>query len=201
MDDSTESPSAGTISEIQAEEAPPPTRSGDTLSAALAGLQAGMLGALCMLTWLGIDSSWDRRGFWNNENLFATFFYGDNAIHAGFGLKTMPGLALYLIVYSALGCIFVLAVRNRFRPLRRFLAALIFAMGWFYLSFHLLWKGVMPLVYLLYADRPMILGHLIWGACLYRFPAYLPQAESPSAPALASEPLEPAEPVPPSTLE
>jgi hypothetical protein len=202
MDDTTESPSAGAASATQAGEGPSQTRPADALSAGLAGLQAGMLGALCMLAWLGIDSSWGRRGFWKDENLFATFFYGDDAIRASFGIRTMPGLALYLIVYSALGCIFALALRNRFLPLRRLLAALIFAMGWFYLSFHLLWKSAMPLVYLLYADRPMIVGHLIYGACLARFPGYLPQAPGrPPSQTVAGEPIEPAEPIPPSALE
>lgn len=116
MDDTTESPSAGAASATQAGEGPSQTRPADALSAGLAGLQAGMLGALCMLAWLGIDSSWGRRGFWKDENLFATFFYGDDAIRASFGIRTMPGLALYLIVYSALGCIFALALRNRFLP-------------------------------------------------------------------------------------
>lgn len=202
MDDTTESPSAGAASATHAGEAPSQTRPADALSAGLAGLQAGMLGALCMLAWLGIDSSWGRRGFWKDENLFATFFYGDDAIRAGFGVRTMPGLALYLIVYSALGCIFALVLRNRVLPLRRLLAALIFALGWFYLSFHVLWKSAMPLVYLLYADRPMIVGHLIYGACLARFPGYLPQAAGrPPGQTVADEPIEPTEPIPPPDLE
>jgi len=174
MDDTTESPSAGAASETRDEETSSAGRSTSALSAGLAGLQAGMLGALGMLAWLGIVSAWDRRGFWHDENLFATFFYGDDAVRAGFGVKTLPGLALYLIVYSALGFIFALVARNHFPPRRLLLASLIFALGWFYLSFHLLWKSAMPLVYLLYADRPMIVGHLIYGVCLARFPAYLP---------------------------
>jgi hypothetical protein len=210
MDDTTESPSAGADSETQAAPASSTEREASALSAGLAGLQAGMLGALWMLAWLGIDSLWDRRGFWSNENLFATFFYGDDAVRAGFGVKTLPGLALYLIVYSALGFIFASAVRNRFRPLRTLLAALIFSLGWFYLSFHVLWKSAMPLVYLLYADRPMIVGHLIYGACLARFPGYLPEKKRGPGPgpegaptALPSEsgPVEHAGPTPPRPLE
>ena len=136
---------------------------------------------LCMLAWLGIDSSWDRRSFWSNENLFASFFYGGDAIGAGFSARTMPGLALYLIVYSALGCVFAAAVGTRLRPGRTFLAAIVFALGWFYLSFHVLWKSAMPLVYLLYADRPMVVGHLIYGACLGLFPSFLPGAKARAA--------------------
>jgi hypothetical protein len=169
-------------------------------------MQAGMLGVLWMLVWLGIDSSWDRRGFWSEENLFSSAFYGDDALHAGFGSKTMPGLALYLIVYCLLGGIFALALRGRVRPLRTLFAALIFALAWFYVSFHVLWKSAMPLVYLLYADRPMMVGHFIYGACLARFPVYLPEIEQQTAPGLAegfADEAATAEmpPPPPATLE
>jgi len=153
------------------------TRAGG-LACALAGLQAGMLGALAMLVWLGIDSSLGRRSFWSEENLFASLFYGGDAVRAGFGVKTLAGVALYLIMYSLLGAIFAFAVRSRFRPMRNVLLALAFALGWYYLSFHLLWKTAMPLVYLLYADRPMVAAHLIYGACLAAFPAYLPGRET-----------------------
>ena len=182
MDDNTETPSAGAVSATRLSEGLAQGRPLGGLSAALAGLQAGMLGAIWMLAWLGIDSSWGRRGFWNNENLFATAFYGDDAIRAGFSARTLPGLALYLIIYSLLGFVFALILRNQFRPLHTLFAALFFALAWFYVSFHILWKSAMPLVYLLYADRPMVIGHLIYGACLARFPAYLPGARRPIAP-------------------
>jgi hypothetical protein len=132
-----------------------------------------------MLAWLGVDSAWDRRGFWREENLFATLFYGDDALHSAFGVKTLPGLALYLVLYSLLGCLFAVLLRRRFTPFRTFLAAVIFSAGWFYFSFHLLWKTFMPLVYLLYADRSMVIGHVIYGAFLARFAAYLPHHSHP----------------------
>jgi hypothetical protein len=140
-----------------------------------------MLGAIGMLVWLSLDSSWDRRGFWIEENLVSSLFYGSQAIKGGFGSRTLPGIALYLIVYSLLGALLGFVVRNRFRPLRTALSALVFALGWYYLSFHLLWKHAMPLLYLLYADRPMFVGHVIYGACLAAFPAYLPRLAPPGA--------------------
>jgi hypothetical protein len=192
MDDTTETPPAGAASAIGSPEGPSETAPGSALWAALAGLQAAMLGVLWMLAWLGIDSSWDRRGFWYEENLFSSFFYGGDAIRSSFGVKTMPGLALYLLVYGILGCIFALALRNRVRPLRLLIAGLIFALGWFYLSFHVLWKSAMPLVYLLYADRPMVVAHLIFGVCLARFPAYFPMPQVAAATA-APDPAPPVE--------
>ncbi len=194
MDDTTETPPAGAASWWKQEglsKLAAGTAQFGPLSITLAGLQAAMLGVLWMLAWLGIDSSWDRRGFWYEENLFSSFFYGSDAIRSSFGAKTMPGLALYLLVYGVLGCVFAVALRNRVRPLRLLIAGLIFALGWFYLSFHVLWKSAMPLAYLLYADRPMVVAHLIFGVCLARFPAYFPM---PPVSTIAV-PIDPAPPV------
>src|ERR1044071_5222092 len=88
-------------------------RQRDAFSAALAGLQAGMLGVCWMLAWLGVTAAWERRSFWMAENLMASVFYGDRAIRAGFAAKTLSGLALYLLLYSALGAVFAAAVANR----------------------------------------------------------------------------------------
>ena len=172
MDDTTETPSAG------ADLGPPPSQALSVpaplgpLESAWAGLHAGMLGALWMLLWLGIDSAFSRRGFWGPENLFASAFYGGDALTARFGAKTMSGLALWLIVYSLLGSVFAFFVRDRLRARRRILAAVLFSLVWFYAAFHGFWKTAMPLVYLLYPESPMVVGHLIYGLVLAGFPTY-----------------------------
>jgi hypothetical protein len=166
------------------------------LSALLAGLQAGMVGALWMLAWLGVSAEWQNQGFWNSENLFATAFYGSDAVRSNFGTKTIPGLALYLLIYCLLGGVFALIFRSRARSGRLIAIGILFALGWFYLSFHLIWKSELPLLYLLYSDRPMVLGHLIYGICIGRFQAHYPQKPREST-AIAVETLE----SPPSTDE
>ena len=92
------------------------SRRAGTISALSAGLQAGMLGGCWMLVWLGISSEWRRRSFWTAENLMASVFYGDAAIHSGFSLRTLSGMALYLLLYSTLGAFFAFAVRDRLPP-------------------------------------------------------------------------------------
>src|SRR5678816_1325801 len=83
------------------------------ISAFLGGLQAGMLGVCWMLAWLGVSAVWQRRSFWSAENLMASAFYGGSAIRNGFGFATLSGLALHLFLYSLLGAIFALAIRDR----------------------------------------------------------------------------------------
>jgi hypothetical protein len=144
-----------------------------TLESLLAGLQAGMVGALLMLAWLGISAVWQQRSFWTAENLMASVFYGPRSIHSGFAGRTLPGLALYLALYSGLGALLAVVLRDRVPRLRTLLVAVFFAMVWYYVSFHWMWKSVMPLVALLHAERPTAIGHAIYGLWLGRYPEYL----------------------------
>jgi uncharacterized protein DUF6789 len=150
------------------------------LSAFLAGLQAGMLGVLWMLAWLGISAAWQQRSFWTAENLMASGFFGAGSIHSGFATQTLSGLALYLALYSLLGGLFALVLRDRLPRLRTLLVAIAFAIAWYYLSFHLIWKSIMPLVALLHVQRYTVLGHLIYGTILGRYPLYLAGPAGPS---------------------
>src|SRR5437764_8322063 len=102
------------------------------LVAASAGLQAGMLGVCWMLLWLGVSDVWQRRSFWTAENLMASAFYGEGAIRSGFAVRTLSGMALYLLVYSLLGALLATAVQDRMSRLRVFLLSLLFALSWYY---------------------------------------------------------------------
>jgi len=154
---------------VAAEENRPPER----FSAFLAGLQGGMIGVLCMLAWLGLSSAWVRRSFWTAENLIASAFYGTSALRGSFAGSTLSGVALYILVYTLLGGLFAVVFRGQARQLRVLLLSLAFSMGWYYLSFHVMYRSMLPLVYLLHAERPMVLGHLVYGTFLSRFPNHV----------------------------
>ncbi len=141
--------------------------------ALLAGLQAGMVGVLIMLAWLGVSAAWQQRSFWTAENLMASVFYGPQSIHSGFAGRTLPGLALYVALYSTLAAVIALLLRDRLTQLRTALVCIVLAMIWYYVSFRWMWRHVMPLVALLHAERPTAIGHLIYGLWMGRFPAYL----------------------------
>ena len=160
-------------------------RSANSLSAFLAGLQAGMVGVWWMLAWMGASAVWQRRSFWTPENLMASVFYGNAAIRRGFAASTVSGLALYVLLYSLLGAGFALAVRGRLPRPRLALVSVAFALCWYYAAFHLLAMSVSPLIVLLDAGPATVLGHAIYGALLARFPVYFPHP--PGSP-LASAP-------------
>ena len=167
------------------------------LSLPLAGLQAGMAAALWMLGWLGIAAAWRQSSFWTAENLWASTFYGPSAIHSGFSTSTLSGLSLYLLVYSIFGGIFAAVVRGNLARLRLASLSIVVAAAWYYLSFHVIWHTVNPLVWLLHPEQPTLLGHVLYGAVLARFPSYLPPLPAPPAepvpvPAVAGPEPEPA---------
>ena len=141
-----------------------------------------MLGACWMLLWLGVSDVWQQRSFWTAENLMASAFYGEGAIRRGFATRTLSGLALYLLIYSLLGALLAMGVSDRMPPVRVFLVSLLFALSWYYFSYHLLWKSVLPLVALLHSAQTTSLGHIVYGAVLGRYSAYLPKAQAPVVP-------------------
>lgn len=156
----------------ETEPAPPPVPA-RPIDGLLAGLQAGMIGVILMLLWLGVSAAWQHRSFWTAENLMASAFYGTRSIHSGFAGRTLPGLALYVALYSGLGALLGVTLRDRVAQPRSILVAVFFAMVWYYASFHWMWERVMPLVALLHAERPTAIGHLLYGLWLGRFPDYL----------------------------
>jgi len=135
-----------------------------------------------MLAWLGLSAVWLKRSFWTAANLMASAFYGDRALGFGFDGKTVSGLALYLVVYSTLGALIAMLIGDRLTRRRVLLMSVAAALAWYYLSFQLLWKSVMPLVALLHAVRPTLAGHAVYGLFLGRYPAYLPPHQPPPEP-------------------
>jgi hypothetical protein len=140
---------------------------------ALAGVQAGVVGALILLGYLALDSKWHQRSVWTVSNLLASTFYGESAYQPGFGAGTSAGLSLLVFLYGVLGAFFGLVVRDHFSRWRVTLLGLIYGTGWFFLSFDVLWNFVNPMVRLYSPDRAMLVGHVLYGGVLgWSFPAY-----------------------------
>jgi hypothetical protein len=154
------------------------SRSRRALSVFLAGLQAGMLGALVFLAWMGVTAKLQQRSFWTFENLAASAFYGSGAIHRGFASSTVFGLALFLLLYSLLGAAFAAAVPVRMRRLWITLASILFALCWYYVTFRWMYRELAPVIALLHVEKTTAWGHAIYGLAMARYPAYLPKRGS-----------------------
>jgi len=172
-------------------------------TALLAGLQSGILGVFWMLLWLGWSATWQQRSFWTAENLMSSAFYGSRAVRSGFASPTVSGLALYFVLYGLLGAVFAVIVRDRFPRTRTFLLGMVFALAWYYVSFRLIWRSLMPLVALLHVERTTAAGHVLYGAILGSYPRYFKTkgrsgaVETAPETAVETPPEEPTEPAPP----
>ena len=143
------------------------------LATFLAGLEGGTVGVLCMLAWLGVSSMWQQRSFWAPENLMATAFNRNSSLAPVFTWTTCAGLALYILLYSLLGAAFSSLARDRVPQRRVMLLAVIFALSWYYFSFRWVFKLVLPLVALLHVEHATLVGHLLFGTMLGRYPLYV----------------------------
>lgn len=151
-------------------ENPHETRQAECL---LAGLEAGIIATLVLLGWLALASAWYRRSIWTTANIMATTFYGEAALGGVFTSRTVAGLALYVVLYGTIGALFGLALASQGPGLRTTLIGVLAGLGWYYLSFALLWRNVNPLISLYTHRGPMMAGHLLYGVLLGRFPRYL----------------------------
>jgi len=143
------------------------------LATFLAGLEGGTVGVLWMLMWLGVSSVWQQRSFWAPENLMATAFDRSSTLAPDFTWATCAGLALYVLIYSVLGAAFSSGLGDRVPRRRVMLLAVIFAIAWYYFSFRWTFKLTLPLVALLHVERTTLVGHLLYGTMLGRYPVYV----------------------------
>ena len=158
------------------------------LATLLAGLESGTVGVLWMLAWLGVSSAWQQRSFWAAENLMATAFDRTSSLAPIFTWSTCAGLALYVLIYSLLGAIFAWIVRDRAPARRTMLLSVLLAVSWYYVTFHWAFKTILPMVALLHVERATLVGHLLYGTALGRFPLYVQRLMNPTPPAPAPTP-------------
>lgn len=140
-------------------------RNGSAYDFVLAGLETGTFAVLAMLAWLGLSSMWYRRSFWTAPNLLASTFYGESALRNRFNSHTLSGLALFLLIYGLLGIFFGLVMQHR-RGGLLLAAGVLGGVAFYYLAFGWILKHWNPLIALYSHDRPMLAGHVLYGAML-----------------------------------
>ncbi len=125
----------------------------------LAGLQAGVIAALVLLGWLALASAWYRRSVWTAANIMATTFYGEAALGRQFSFRTVAGIALYLVLYGAIGALFEITLASRDASLQIDGIGAPVGRGWNYLSFANLWWNINPLILLYTHGGLAMAGH------------------------------------------
>jgi hypothetical protein len=143
-----------------------------TLRHTLAGIQAGVSGALFMMVWSAITSLWSRRSIWAIPNLYATAFYGSRAYVDQFLRSSWSGLALMVVICGVGGAAWGLLWRNRRVPLP-VLTGAVAGVLMYLLLFNVIGSRALPLIPL-YAPEPEVeIGFIVWGLALTRSPIYL----------------------------
>jgi hypothetical protein len=138
---------------------------------ALAGLQAGVMGALAIFACLMIGSLWNGRSIWVVPNLFATTFFGSGVYRNQLLLTSWTGIALIVAVYGALGTVWGCIWRDRRNPSLVVLGA-VAGLGVYFLFYDFLWRHLNPLVTLYAPNRQLQVGHVLFGIVLARSSLY-----------------------------
>jgi len=144
---------------------------GPELRHALAGLQAGVSGALVLFACLMLGSLWNGRSIWVVPNLFATTFFGSHVYRNQLLRTSWTGIALIVAVYGGLGTLWGCIWRDQ-RKRWLGLYGAVAGLGVYFLFYDVLWRHVNPLVTLYAPDRQLELGHLLFGLTLARSPLY-----------------------------
>jgi hypothetical protein len=132
----------------------------------IAGLEAGILGGLMLLTWLLLVADWRRQSAWSVLNLFGGTFYPDLVFRLDFTKATLPGLALSLFLSGCVGAFFGGAAATLSSTRRQALFGLVTALCWHYFSFALLWRPFNPALFYYGGRNVFLIGHLLFGAVL-----------------------------------
>jgi hypothetical protein len=146
-----------------------------TLRQTLAGLQAGVVGALFMIVWSMAGSLWSRRSIWTIPNLYASNFYGSRAYTNQFVRSSWSGLALMLAICGLGGILWGLLGSVLWKDERKPLLALFGAMAGllvYYVLFSAIWRHANPLMFLYSPEPETQIGYVIWGLALARSPVY-----------------------------
>ncbi len=139
-----------------------------------AGLQAGVLGGLAMMAVLFLNSLLHHKSGWTIANLYGTTLYGNRAMQRGFGMAALSGIALRLLECGTVGVIFaVLFARQRLSPFRFMMIGVTAGLANFYISQHILWAWINPLVPFYSPHFIILLSYLLFGLFLGRTPHYL----------------------------
>jgi hypothetical protein len=136
---------------------------------ALAGLQAGISGAIGLLLWMSLQARFFGKSLWWVPNLLATVFYRESSLKYSFGWYTLAGWAMVLFCYASLGVLFGLLWRDRAQGNKLLLA------GWsvgIFAYFVVIGWGLpawSPAAAMYAPNHQFLFAHLIFGTLLARY--------------------------------
>jgi len=146
----------------------------------LAGLQAGVFGALMMLAWLMLSAQSSGNSPWLPANLFAILFHGPKAYRDFYHPDAWSGVAFIVFAYGLAGAgwgVLLAHFGHSDRPLVLILYGVLTGLLVHTLIFGILMKTWAPLIVMYAPDMAMRFGHVLWGLTLAKTPRYARQIE------------------------
>lgn len=160
----------------------------------LAGLQVGILGGLATVAWFVTVSLLSFGAPWTLMNLFSA-----SVRHSPwtfqFGFQTIVGMASHLFACGAFGILLGWILPRPSAMARFSIPGAVFSVILSLLLYEFFWMRHIPRLREYVAPGPMLVVHLLFGACVARFPAYFLQLAPPMP-----EPREIPRPQPPDPL-
>jgi hypothetical protein len=132
------------------------------ISYAVAGMGAGVAGAIFVALFLMLGSLWHHHSIWVPANLFSTAFYGPDAYLNGFAHTTWAGLAVIVVMYGVIGAVWGLIWRD-FRPRHPLVYGALCGAITYFLLFGIFWKWVDPLIALYGSRGQLEFANIVWG--------------------------------------
>jgi hypothetical protein len=162
----------------------------------LGGLQAGILAGLLMMSWLMFESYRRDQPVWSNPNLVSTALLGRAGVKGSFGIATVAGFSLTIVMAGLHGMLFALLLPVTARPIWAANAGLLFAFLSYGVFFGWALEYLAPLMDAR-ASRPTWMGgHFLFGVLLGLYPDFArallpptrPVADAPTADAPTASP-------------
>ncbi|HWR53776.1 MAG TPA: hypothetical protein VN428_21885 [Bryobacteraceae bacterium] len=140
---------------------------------ALAGIQAGVLGGIVMVAWLALSSALLGRSPWILPNLAASVLYRRAVLWGGFGMPTLAGIAVVVMLAGVIGLAFAMLIGAYANRARVVLLAILAGLVWYYFSHALFWDRLGVLAGIHVSPLATMSGHLLYGLVLGQYPRRL----------------------------
>ena len=146
---------------------------GDLSSSVLAGLETGVLGAVCISLYYSLGSWLLGQGPWVFPARLAAAVFGRGVSRGGWGPAAAAGISLQVFAAGVLGVAFALTVRRPAALRRTFLLGPLLGISWYYLGYEVLLRQFGHGGYPFSPRRTMVVAHLIFGLVLGTYPRFL----------------------------
>jgi hypothetical protein len=144
-----------------------------SVCSAFAGLEAGILGGLCLLFWQALGSLLEGGQAWDVSVGLVEVVLGRAAYRDGVLGAAVAGFALQIFGGGSVGVLFGLLLRAQWAWRRVALLGLLASLAWYYLAYEIVLRALAPGRFPPGLRLPLMSSHLAFGLVLSVYPRFL----------------------------